>query len=51
MNRTHTLGELRLTDAGKQVTLIGWVSKRRNLGGMVFIDTLFPYTTLFRSPA
>ncbi|MBQ4252708.1 MAG: aspartate--tRNA ligase [Erysipelotrichaceae bacterium] len=38
MNRTHTNGQLRLADVGKKVTLIGWVAKRRNLGGMVFID-------------
>ncbi len=38
MNRTHTNGELRLTDVGKKVTLLGWVAKRRNLGSLVFID-------------
>ncbi len=38
MNRTHTNGELRLSDAGKQVSLIGWVAKRRNFGALVFID-------------
>ena len=38
MNRTHTNGELRLCDAGKEVTLIGWVAKRRNFGSLVFID-------------
>lgn len=38
MNRTHTNGELRLSDAGKEVTLIGWVAKRRNFGSLVFID-------------
>lgn len=36
--RTHTCGELRATDVGKQVTLTGWVDKRRNLGGLIFID-------------
>lgn len=38
MNRTHTNGELRVSDAGKEVTLIGWVAKRRNFGALVFID-------------
>lgn len=37
-NRTHNNGELRLSDVGKVVTLIGWVSKKRNLGSLVFID-------------
>ena len=38
MNRTHTNGELRLSDVGKKVSLIGWVAKRRNFGALVFID-------------
>lgn len=38
MNRDHTCGELRKTDEGKHVRLAGWVSKRRNLGSIVFID-------------
>lgn len=38
MLRTHTCGELRLTDAGKQVTLCGWVQKVRDMGAMAFID-------------
>lgn len=38
MNRTHHNNELRLSDVGKTVTLIGWVAKRRNFGALVFID-------------
>ncbi|MBQ9048753.1 MAG: aspartate--tRNA ligase [Solobacterium sp.] len=38
MERTCGNGTLRLSDAGKQVSLIGWVARRRNLGSLVFID-------------
>lgn len=36
--RTHTCGELKKEDIGKEVTLSGWVNKRRNLGKLIFID-------------
>ncbi|MBP9998129.1 MAG: aspartate--tRNA ligase [Bacteroidales bacterium] len=38
MYRTHTCGELRISNVGQKVTLSGWVQKARKLGGMTFID-------------
>ena len=38
MYRTHNNGELRLQDVNLEVTLCGWVAKRRNFGALVFID-------------
>jgi aspartyl-tRNA synthetase len=38
MFRTHNCGELRLTDAGKEVVLSGWVQKVRDKGGMTWVD-------------
>ena len=38
MYRTNTCGELRIGDAGKKVTLAGWVQRVRKMGGMTFLD-------------
>ncbi len=38
MLRTHTCGELRIADAGKQVKLTGWVQRARDKGGIIWVD-------------
>lgn len=38
MYRSHTCGELRLSDKEKKVTLAGWVQRIRKMGGMTFVD-------------
>jgi len=38
MHRTCYAGELRIENVGQEVTLMGWVQKKRNLGGLVFVD-------------
>lgn len=38
MFRTHTCGELRLSDVNKEITLSGWVQRSRNKGFMVWVD-------------
>src|SRR5215469_6205693 len=37
LRRTHTCGELRASDTGKRALLMGWVHRRRDLGGVFFI--------------
>ena len=37
-HRSHYCGDLRLSDAGKTVSLCGWVQRQRDLGGLIFVD-------------
>lgn len=38
LKRTHRCTEVTAADIGTQVTLMGWVQKRRNLGSLIFVD-------------
>ena len=38
LKRTHTCGELRASQTGQQVLLMGWVHRRRDLGQLIFLD-------------
>ncbi|PYX84078.1 MAG: aspartate--tRNA ligase [Acidobacteria bacterium] len=38
LQRTHTCGALRVSDAGRKAVLMGWVNRRRDLGSLIFID-------------
>ena len=38
LKRTHYCGDLRIANVGEEVVLNGWVQKKRNLGGLVFVD-------------
>ncbi len=38
MHRTHTCGELRIEDKGKQIILSGWVQRIRDKGGLIWLD-------------
>ena len=37
LRRTHSCGELRVSDVGAEAVLMGWVHRRRDLGGLIFI--------------
>ncbi len=38
LKRTHNCGDLRIGNAGDKVTIMGWIQRRRDLGGLIFVD-------------
>ena len=38
LKRTHYCGDLRAKDAGRDVVVMGWVARRRDLGNLLFLD-------------
>ena len=41
LKRSHRCTELGTADVGRQVTVMGWVQKSRNKGGIIFVDLMY----------
>ena len=48
-HRTHNCGDLRASDAGKTVSVCGWVQRHRHNGSLIFVD-LWDRTGIFQLP-